>query len=1079
MNLTTFFLLISLTSIATTGYSQSEKVTAQMQNASLKDFFKTIEKQTDYKFLYRDDVVENMLVNINESDKPLDDVLNKVLDGSNFSFKVMPNNLIVIASVDVLQQLTVTGTVTDENQNPMPGVNILIEGTTMGVISDMNGKYSINLQDGNSILVFSFIGYDPQKVPVAGKKIIDVSLVASLSTLDEVVVVGYGTQKKSDLTGSVMSVGSAQYQNQPITKLDQALQGRAAGVQVTQTSGQPGSTMKIRVRGANSISGSNEPLYILDGMAIEDIGFININDIASMEVLKDASATAIYGSRGANGVILITTKTGKKGRPTITFDSFYSSSTITKKLPMMNPYEYALGVNFLNGSQVYSDTELAYIQENGGVDWQAELFRTAPSFNSQLSFNGGNENIDYFISGSYNQAEGTIINQNYKRYTFRSNINIKLSEKIKIGLNISGAREETIGERANLANGLTFDPNTPIYNEEGLYNFLSLKGVGNGTINPIIAPNENLRDEFQNLVNASLYLDYRIIKNLVFNTSFGLNNNSGSVSSYIPIVVNGSGSAAVNITENVTMQNTNRFTYTTNIGIHHIQVDAIHEQQYYSNQTMNTTASQFFTDGTTYKNMALGAKQNIYNSSRSASLQSFLGRVNYSLADKYLFTGSFRADGSSKFREDNQWGYYPSASVAWRISQEEFMKGISQISNLKLRVSYGITGSQAIGPLATRSIPIVDPSVNYPFTGGTYTVGVAPSNRNANVDLTWEDTAQGNFGLDLGLWKGKVILAVDVYKKITSNLLLDKPLPRFVGPTIMAVNIGKVENKGFEVVLGFTPLQSSNWDISSTITLNRNKNTVLELVDDKPIEKGATWGDFPANPTRLEIGKAMGNFRGYQFLGVYQLGEEAEAAVYGRKPGYAKYADLSGPNGVPDGVISSDDITDVGDGNPDFSFGWNSAVRYKQVDLNFLVTGMVGNEMYNFQRSRMMSLGGAVFNASHADYLNRWTPTNPSNIPSVRDGTEALSSQFIEDGSYLNLKNVSLGYSFKNIEVFKTIGLNDLKIYGSIDNAFILTKYSGFDPEATASGNSDVDLGIDINTYPISRIYTFGVKLIF
>ena len=749
---------------------------------------------------------------------------------------------------------------------------------------------------------------------------------------------------------------------------------------------------------------------------------------------------------------------------------------------MMAPWQFAEGANSASGTAVFSAAEIAALKQNGGVDWQKELFKTAPSNNYQLSFSGGNDKTDYFISGNLNQADGTVINQNFKRYTFRSNINTKLSDKLKIGVNISGARNETNGVRADLSSGLTFDPTTPIYNQTGGYNYNSIKGVGNGAGSPIIAPNEDINNTISNRANAVAYLDFKIIKNLVFNTSGGVNYNYGTVSTFVPILVDGKGTAAINTTENVLLQNTNRLTYSTEIaGIHHLQVDAIHEQQFASNAAINTSASQFFSDGTTYKNMALGSIRNISNSSSSSSLQSFLGRVNYSYSDKYLITASLRADASSKFRKDHQWGYFPSGSVAWRLSQEEFMKNISVINNLKMRGSYGITGSQAIAVLATRSVPIISAGVNYPFTGAANTIGAAPSNRMANPELTWEQTAQSNIGFDLGLWQNKLTLSFDGYKKITSNLLLDRPLPGFVGPTVVAVNVGKMENKGFELVLGLTAFENKDWNLTSNITFSRNINTVLELVNGNPIEKGSVYmaNTFPANPTRLEVGKSMGNFRGYQFLGVYQLGEEALAAKYGRKPGDAKYADLSGPKGVPDGIISSDDLTDVGNGNPKFSFGWNGAIRYRQIDLNFLVTGMDGNQIYNFQRARMMSLGALTFNASHADYLNRWTPTNPSNIPASRDKTEMLSSQFIEDGSFVALKNITLGYSFKQNVLFKKIGLDALKVYGSIDNAYILTKYTGFDPESTASGNSDVDLGIDLNTYPLPRTFTLGVKLTF
>ena len=377
--------------------------------------------------------------------------------------------------------------------------------------------------------------------------------------------------------------------------------------------------------------------------------------------------------------------------------------------------------------------------------------------------------------------------------------------------------------------------------------------------------------------------------------------------------------------------------------------------------------------------------------------------------------------------------------------------------------------------MATRSVPIIDPDVNYPFDGGTYTVGVAPSSRLANPDLTWETTTQTNVGLDLGLWNSKVTLSLDVYKKNTTDLLLQRILPSFVGPTSVTENVGEVENKGFDINLGFIVLDKNDWRISSNLNFSRNVNEVLALVDgNKPLELGNIYytNTFPVNPTRVEVGQPISSFRGYVFEGVYQADEESEAAKFGKVPGQAKYQDVNG-----DGVISSDDIVTVGDGNPDFTWGWNWTANWKNFDLNFILLGSQGNEIYNFQRMRMMGLGAAQFHAVHADYLNRWTPNNPSDIPSGRDGTEFLSSQFIEDGSFVSLKNVVLGYTFKN--VLNNIGLSALRLYVNAENLFIITDYTGYDPESTASGNSDVDLGIDLNAYPLSRSVFFGLRATF
>jgi len=509
---------------------------------------------------------------------------------------------------------------------------------------------------------------------------------------------------------------------------------------------------------------------------------------------------------------------------------------------------------------------------------------------------------------------------------------------------------------------------------------------------------------------------------------------------------------------------------------HRIRVDAIHEQQLRANVSTDAESSQFFTDLTTYKNMSLGSLQKISNNSTSQSIQSFLGRINYSLMDRYLLTASVRADGSSKFREDQQWGNFPSASLAWRLTEETFMQNISIINNLKLRISYGITGSQSIQPLATRTQPELGKAYNYPFTGEIATIGISPSTRIANPDLTWEQTAQTNAGIDLGMWASRLTLSIDLYKKNTTNLLLDVDLPEYLGANEIAMNVGEVENKGYDIVLGIIPIQNKDWRITSYVNFSSNKNKVISLVDGTPIEKGDEYfkNTFPVNPTRVEVGKPISTFRGYVFEGVYQLGEEDEAAIYGKKPGDAKYRDLN-----DDGIISTDDITTIGDGNPDFTWGWNTTVSWKGFDLNSIFLGSHGNDIYNFMRGRMLALGSGTDHAVHEDYKNRWTPDNPSNIPSGRDGTEYLSSQFLEDGTYLTLKNLSLSYTFRALDTMKKLGLSALRIYTSAENLLMITNYSGFDPETTASGNSDVDLGIDLNAYPLSRTFNVGLSVTF
>jgi len=518
-------------------------------------------------------------------------------------------------------------------------------------------------------------------------------------------------------------------------------------------------------------------------------------------------------------------------------------------------------------------------------------------------------------------------------------------------------------------------------------------------------------------------------------------------------------------------------------------VDAIHELVINKSNRTEIDASDFFTDVATFRDLSAASVQTVSNRESNRELESYLARVNYSLFNKYLLTASFRADGTSVFQND-KWGYFPSASLAWKMSEENFIKDSKTINNLKLRVSYGQVGNQGISVFGTRSRAILDEDINFAFNGALST-GAAPPNRVANPDLTWETTEQINTGLDVGLWNSAVTLSFDYYKKNTTDLLLDTQFPAFIGPTRRFVNAGEVENKGFEITLGTRIVQNDDWNISSTLSVTSNKNKVLALNDDVQfLEVGQRerirGNTFPVNPTRVEVGLPISTFRGYEFDGVYQLGEEAEAASFGRDVGDAKYVDQltvdTDGDGIPDagdGIISTDDITTVGDGNADFVWGWNWDIGYKNWNLNFVLTGSQGNDIYNLQRARLMGLGAQQFHAVHGDYRNRWTPTNPSNIPSGRDGTEILSSQFIEDGSYITMKNIALSYNF-NGAILDKLGINNARIYTSVENLFILTDYSGFDPEATsAAADADADVGIDNNSYPLSRSITFGLNVTF
>lgn len=1008
-------------------------------------------------------------------------------------FKRWKNSLRILSCTIVMlfmysysfAQNTVTGNVSDAG-GPLPGASILVKGTSNGTQADFDGNFVLNNVNNDDTLVFSYIGYSTQEVQVNGQLEINAVLVEDAAKLDEVVVVGYGTTKKSDLTGSLASVSSKDFEKQPLNDVSQALLGRAAGLQVTQNSGVPGGEFRIRIRGANSISGGNQPLFVVDGQFL-DISAVNVNDIQSIEVLKDASATAIYGNRGANGVVLITTKRGRPGKATINVDVFTSLSEPTRNLDLLNGIEFAEAAIEQEGvpiseSNLFTQEQLDELRANGGEDWQDRLFRTGFTNNVQVSASGGSEDIDYYLSSNFYEETSTIQAQKFRRLNLRANLNAKLSKKLKAGVNFNLGREDRDGIIGNLSDALAFSPTTFAFDEEGELNLFSENDLGTTALNPLVPVNFNLRESTTDRYNISGYLNYDIIKNLVINVSAGVVRNDIHSNSFSSLRAGGIGRANVDNIYRTNLFNTNRLTYSLNLGkSSSLKVDAVHELVINQLNRADIEASDFFTDLVTFRDLSAAQVQVTQNSESRRELESFLGRANLSLVDKYLFTASIRADGTSIFQNDRV-GYFPSASFAWKVNQENFLKDSKSINNLKLRLSYGQVGNQSISVFGTRARARLDEDINFPFDGNL-AVGVAPSNRLANPDLTWETTEQINTGIDLGLWNSAVSLSFDYYKKNTTDLLLDTQLPDFVGPTRQFVNAGEILNEGFDINLGTRILRNDNWNINSTLTISRNRNEVLSLNDGLEfIEIGQNVSGFagtPLNATRIEVGRPISSLRGFIFDGVWQLGEEDEAASFGRIPGDARFRDVSGPDGVPDGVITTDDITVVGDANPDFTWGWNWDISYKNLNLNFLLTGSQGNDIYNLQNARLLGVFTRQTNPTLGTFRNRWTPTNPSNIPSRVDGAQTLSSQFIEDGSFVSMKNVVLSYNL-NQKATDVLGLKSARFYASAQNLFIITDYSGFDPETTASvNNEDVDLGLDINSIPLNRTITLGLNVSF
>jgi TonB-linked SusC/RagA family outer membrane protein len=1000
--------------------------------------------------------------------------------------------------------ITVQGQVTSENGETIPGVNILVKGAATGTVSDIDGNYTLNAPE-DAILVFSSIGYITQEVEVNGRSVIDVVLAEDMQSLDEVVVVGYGKLRKSDVTGAISSMSTEQIAERPVTNFTEALAGQMAGVQVQQIDGAPGGAgLMVRVRGTGSITAGSSPLFVVDGYPIEgDISMINPNDIESIQVLKDASATAIYGSRGGNGVVIVTTKKGVMGKPRIELSAYTGWQQVANKVDMMNSEQYTqwfidgrnnawvqAGGNaddpneVREGSEYQIPTEYRNPESLPNTNWQDEIFRTAPMQNYQLSFSGGTENTRYSISGGYIKQDGIIISTDYRRYNLRSDVSSKISNKIEVGLNL----EASMANSNHVENGkygpvqlaLVVPPTFPVYREDGSYGS-PLNSPYSFT--PVTDPNPvEIAKEIDNIQKNSrtlgkAFVNYEILDGLNFRVSLGgllLQNRSNF---FRPSYVNRDSNPAPNTVEatSSTSQETDRLfesllTYNKIFNnIHSVNAVAGYTRQSNHFESNYIFATNFPNDNVHTLNNGQVTNGNSIES--QYSLISYLARVNYAFKDKYLFTASIRADGSSRFGANNRWGTFPSASLGWRISEEDFMKQFGLISDMKLRTSYGFTGNNAIpnygsiGLLGTTRYVLDNNLVN-----GVY------SNTISNPDLGWEMTRQFDVGLEFGLLSNRIHLEADYYYRSTKDLLLNVPVPRITGYETQLQNIGKVQNQGVEFSANTRNLVGNfKWSTNFNISLNRNK--VLALgPDNNPVYASAP---NVTNGFITEVGQPIANFFGYIFDGVYLTEEQIEASAHHPTtvPGDPIIRDVNG-----DGIINSDDRTIIGNNQPDFIYGISNNFSYKNFDLGIQILGSQGGEVFSMS-SRFTKYFHGARNA-RADAANRWrSPDQPGDGHYFRANRNFSGLQkepanyWVQDASFLRIRNVTLGYTLPEGLLDKA-SVQSSRIYFSIQNLFTFTDYFGFDPEVSTSG-SGLTRGGDYTGYPTARTFTLGVNVVF
>ncbi|MCE7069592.1 TonB-dependent receptor [Dyadobacter sp. CY327] len=1058
----------------------SQKITIKASGSEVKKVLGQVEKQADVRFVFSSKLIKSARkVTVNATEKPLYEVLDQILTPLELEYEVSGKIIILkrqdalppaeLPSKSISPKRNLTGKVVDEMNAPLPGVSIVVKGTQTGTTTDADGGFTLDVPD-NGVLVLSFVGYMTKEIPVGNQSTINITLEADVKSLSELVVVGYGVVKKSDLTGSVASIKSTELNAYPATNLMQSLAGRATGVQISQNTGAPGSPISVRIRGTNSVQGGNEPLYVVDGFPYSTSPtLLNNADVESIEILKDASATAIYGSRGANGVVLITTKKGKSGRISVDLDSYVGFQKPRKKIEMMNANEYA---QFYNEQAANDGLAPHFTQDeiNGfgkGTDWQDLTLRTAAIQNHSVSVNGGNEKTRFSVSGSNFNQGGIIIGSDYVRNSIRANLSTDFSKKFKFDINTILTRIDTDrknsggGNRGNslisamLSGYPTVDARLP---EGGYSNLATVYSWGSNVItNPLNFIEQQTDHLRSNKVLANGALTYMPLEGLSIKISGGIENTDDRGDFYTTKkFVNSLGSASINTTQTTSLLNENTVSYVKEIGKHSISAVAGFTYQDLTQTELNTNASGFVSDIQESFDVGAGATQGVPRSSYFKwSLLSYLGRLNYSFNDKFLATVSFRADGSSRYTERQKWGYFPSGSIAYRLSEEKFIQDIPFISDLKIRVGYGETGSTAIDPYYTLN----QLSSNKVVFGDALTTSYAPGLRLAGP-LKWETTSQSDIGLDIGFFQNRFSLTLDYYIKNTRDLLNNVPLPSSLGYTYTIDNVGKVQNKGFEISANANVLTGAfKWNVSANASINKNK--VLKLYGGNDVlGQAIDISVINDNVNVLREGESIGTFYGYIEKGYDETGKIV-------------YEDFNG-NGTRD--IGDKRI--IGNPNPKLIYGLNSSMNYKNFELNVFIQGTQGNDIFNLSSVNQTMDYGQALNMPREVFANHWTPTNTNAKYPLITGKVSqaqVSNRFVEDGSYLRFKNIQLSY---NVPVKNIKWLTSAQVYVSAQNLITFTKYSWFDPEISSYGGSNsIRMGIDHYSYPTAKTTTIGLRV--
>ncbi|WPU94091.1 TonB-dependent receptor [Mucilaginibacter sabulilitoris] len=1110
-------------------YSQNVRVTMDVKKMELKKALSMLEKKSNTRFLYSEEMLPSAKeVTINVKDAPFADVLQELLKDTQLKYQIGENGLVIIAPKSTeIKDIRVKGTVVDEKGVPLAGVTVKQEGTKFGAITNANGEYELTVQSGAQ-LTFSYIGFNSQTVSVKGTADVEtlnitLKVNASGKQLNEIIVVGYGTQSKRAVTGSIASVKYDNFKDRTNSNVTQSLAGELPGVSITQAQGAPGSTPIIKIRGTSSITAGTNPLYVVDGLPLENfnLNYINPQDIESIDVLKDASSTAIYGSRGANGVVIVTTKLGKAGQTNVNASYEYGVQDVTRRIDMMNAQQFiqyyvdahnnawvALGggnqasdPNSVRSSayKIPEDFTTNPAQFGNGTNWQDVMFRSAPLQNAQVSVSGGTDKTQFLFSVGYLNQDAVLDANYYKRLSLRSNIKHKISDHFTVGTNLSFTgifdRTDGVAGKSDVVSlGLQSDPIFPVYTETGSlgfrdpnstwYRFIPYSDLIEWHPYSLTREIEAKNKSFNTL--ATGFVEYKIIDGLKFRSSINANLYNNSYNSYAN-AGQGYGYSAVLPAQGVVRSNyslnwltENTLTYDKQFGDHSfnalIGYTAQHERDEYS----QLVSSNFPND--LVHTLNAGTASSGTSTASEWAMVSYLARVNYNYKNRYFLTGTVRRDGSSRFGTSSKWGYFPSVSAGWLISDEDFMKNAEFVSNLKLRASYGVAGNNQIpnyGPVSLLT------TSNY-VSGSALASGLTVSNI-SNPDLKWEKTNQFNLGLDIGLIKNRVNFTAEFYNSITNNLLLNVPVPDITGFSTQLTNIGKVRNRGLEFSLNTkNTVGAFKWSTDFNLSFNRNK--VLQL---GPGNAPLLFTDYVVQ-VKTEVGQPVSNFYGYIFDGVYknQAAIDGSPHVAGTTPGEPIVRDVN-----KDGKIDANDQTTIGNAQANFASGITNTFSYKGFEFSFMFQGSFGGQITN-QLTRYLGIWNGGRNA-YAGVANYWKSESdpgdgvhfkPSISPTAME--QSFSSYWVESATWVRLKNIRLSYTLPKSWLQHT-PVKGARIYVNAENVHLFSKYKNFDPENTTYPStvpsstpstgvpSGAFYGVDYGSYPVPRVITFGAKLDF